>query len=45
MVEITITFTQEEYAMIENAARRHGMTVEEFVHYAVTSDLTEMNAG
>lgn len=44
MVKITITFTQEEYAIIENAARRHGMTVEEFVHYAVTSYLNEMNA-
>ena len=45
MIKINIAFTQEEYAMIENAARRHGMTVEEFVHYAVTSDLNEMNAG
>lgn len=42
MIEITVTFTQEEYVIIENAARRHGMTVEEFVHYAITSELEEM---
>lgn len=44
MIEITVAFTQEEYAIIENAARRHGMTVEEFVHYAITCDLNEMQA-
>ena len=44
MIEITVAFTQEEYAILGNAARRHGMTVEEFVHYAVTSDLKEMKA-
>ena len=45
MIEIKVAFTQKEYAMIENAARRHGMTVEEFGHYAVTSELNKMKAG
>ena len=44
MIEIKVAFTQKEYAIIENAARRHGMTVEEFVHYAITCDLEEMQA-
>ena len=44
MIEITVTFTQKEYDLIENAARRHGMTVEEFVHYAITCGLKEMQA-
>jgi len=44
MIEITIAFTQKEYILIENAARRHGMTVEEFVHYAITCELKEMQA-
>ena len=43
-MEITVTFTQEEYALIENAARRHGMTVEEFVHYAATCGFKETKA-